>query len=335
MKKNLFFLMAIICTGHASFAKIWRVNNTGVPADFTTAQAANDNASVVNGDTVHFESSATNYGGLTLSKQLVIIGSGYFLGSVATNSNPDLQANTAASTVTTLWITSGGSGSVIMGMTATSTVNIGYGGGGINNVLLRRNRFLFAPTFYTSTNIQLIQCYMDGGTLGNSGNATNILLANNIINGYIGFDANASGTFQNNIFGFLPSYTLIMTSFTLRSNIDIAAGVVLTTCIVENNIGNGTQFGTLNGNQANVNMATVFLGYPAIGSNSTDGRYQLLNPGPAIGTGFGGVDCGAYGNTTAYIKSGMPDAPSIYKLSAPSIVNSNLLNVTLSTKINQ
>ena len=40
MKKNLIFLMLILFTFNASFAKIWRVNNTGVPTDFTTAQAA-------------------------------------------------------------------------------------------------------------------------------------------------------------------------------------------------------------------------------------------------------------------------------------------------------
>ena len=333
MKKN-FFLFALAtmfcCT---SFAKIWRVNNTGIPADFTTAQSANDNASVVNGDTLHFEASSTNYGGLTLSKQLVIIGNGYFLGSSITNSNPDLQANTSISSVTTLWISTGGSGSVIMGMTATSTVNIGYGGGGVNNILLRRNHFSSAPTFYTSNNIQMLGCFIDGGTLGNSGNASNLFIANNIITGYISFDGNANGTFQNNIIG--PSYSCLFTSFTLRNNINMGSGMTLTTCIVENNIGNATQFGTLNGNQSNVNMANVFIGYPTIGLYSTDGRYKLQNPGPAIGAGVGGVDCGAFGNSTPYINAGMPDVPSIYKLVVPAVVNNNNLNILLSTKINQ
>lgn len=58
--------MIIIMTANISFAKIWRVNNTGVPADFTTAQLANDNASVANGDTIHIEPSGTSYGSLCL-----------------------------------------------------------------------------------------------------------------------------------------------------------------------------------------------------------------------------------------------------------------------------
>ena len=55
-------------------AKIWRVNNTGVPADFTTAQAAINSVSVVNGDTIHLEASGASYGSMNITKQLVIIG---------------------------------------------------------------------------------------------------------------------------------------------------------------------------------------------------------------------------------------------------------------------
>jgi hypothetical protein len=335
MKKNLLFLLLIMFSCHISFAKIWRVNNTGVPADFTTAQAAHDNAGVVNGDTIHFEPSGTYYGDLSLSKRLVIIGNGYFLGSLATNSNPDLQANPATSTIGTLYITSGGSNSVIMGMTF-SVVYIGFSSQ-VNNLLFRRNRVTSSLNFYTggSTNVQVMQCYIDGAVSQVSSH-TNVLLANNIIVQGVNFDSDDNGTFQNNIVHATGiAYGSSFTNFTLRSNIMVAGSIILNTCLIENNLGSSTQFGTATGNQSNIDMSTVFTGYPTIGINSYDGRYVLKAGSPAIGAGFGSVDCGAYGNTPAYVKSGMPDVPSIYKLSVPPIVTNNVLSVTVSTKINQ
>ena len=334
MKKNLIFLMLGLLAVNISFAKIWRVNNTGVPADFTTAQAANDAGTVANGDTIHFEPSGTTYGNLLLNKRLVIIGNGYFLGSVLTNSNPDLQANTATSIIDNLYVQGGGSSSVIMGMTFT-TVYIGWLTP-VNNLLFRRNRVTSVLSFYTAgtTNVQIMQCYFDG-SIGQSGSHTNVMIANNIIIQGVTFDADDNGTFQNNILHATGiAYASSFQNFTLRSNILLAGSISLTTCLVEFNLANATQFGTASGNQQNVDMSTAFAGYPTIGSNSYDGRYILKAGSPAIAAGYGSVDCGAYGNTPTYVKSGMPDVPSIYKLSVPPIVTNNVLSVIVSTKIN-
>jgi hypothetical protein len=334
MKKNLTFLLLAMFAVNVSFAKIWRVNNTGVPADFTTAQAANDAASVANGDTVHFEPSGTYYGDLSLTKRLVIIGNGYFLGSTATNSNPDLQANTAISNIGTLYAYAGASNSVIMGMTF-SVVYIGFASP-VNNFLFRRNRVTSSLNFYNggSTNVQVMQCYIDG-LVSQVSSHTNVLLANNIIIQGVNFDGDDNGTFQNNILHATgAAYGSSFTGFTLRSNIMLAGSIGLTTCLVESNLGNSTQFGTATGNQQNIDMSTVFIGYPTIGTTSYDGRYVLKAGSPAIASGYGSVDCGAYGNTPAYVKSGIPDVPSIYKLSVPPIVTNNTLSVIVSTKIN-
>ena len=78
MKKLFLLLATIMLVRNDSFAKIWRVNNNlGINADFTTLQAAHDGAAA--GDTLYLESSPTNYGGLSSSKRLVIIGTGYLL----------------------------------------------------------------------------------------------------------------------------------------------------------------------------------------------------------------------------------------------------------------
>ena len=70
--KTLILVVLAIFAFNCSFAKIWRVNNNpGIVADFTTAQAANDNGGVNLGDTIHLEPSATSYGTLTTTKRLV------------------------------------------------------------------------------------------------------------------------------------------------------------------------------------------------------------------------------------------------------------------------
>ena len=333
MKKNLIFLMLGMLAVNNSFAKIWRVNNTGVPADFTTPQQANDAGTVANGDTIHIEASGTSYGNLSLTKRLIIIGNGYFLGSLSNNSNPDLQANPASSYIGDIYIYSGGSSSVIMGMTF-SNAYIGYSTP-VNNLLFRRNRVLTVLYFYNggSTNVQILQCYIDGAVSQTSAH-NNVLLANNIIGQGVNFDGNDDGTFQNNVFHTAGAYTSSFTGFTLRSNIIVSGTIALTTCTTEFNLGSSTQFGTATGNQNNINMANVFTEYPTLSTSTYDLRYTLKAGSPAIGAGYGSVDCGAYGNTTPYVKSGMPDVPSIYKLSVPPIVTNNVLSVIVSTKIN-
>ena len=90
MKKMIFLLILVIFCLNANYlhATKWRVNNSGIPADFTTASQMMNSASVLNGDTVYFEGSMNAYGSLTITKRLVIIGPGYFLGE-----NDSTQAN--------------------------------------------------------------------------------------------------------------------------------------------------------------------------------------------------------------------------------------------------
>ncbi len=79
------------------------------------------------------------------------------------------------------------------------------------------------------------------------------------------------------------------------------------------------QFGIENGNQSNVDMTTVFVGEEG---NSTDGQYQLKQGSPAIGAGYDGEDCGAFGGATPYILSGLPAIPAIYFFISPAVGSS-------------
>src|SRR6476646_6625357 len=115
--KSLAFLILFAIAGLTSQAKIWRINNTpGVSADFISPQAALSSPSVVNGDTLHLEGSASAYSQFTLDKRLVIIGTGYFISGP--DANTGLQANPYTSTFNggAIILDSTASGSVIMGI---------------------------------------------------------------------------------------------------------------------------------------------------------------------------------------------------------------------------
>jgi hypothetical protein len=105
-----------------------------------------------------------------------------------------------------------------------------------------------------------------------------------------------------------------------------------------NNIAGGTQFGNTNGNQQNVDMATVFVGSGA--GISTDGAWKLKAGSPAIGAGYGStpgtpIDCGIYGGGFPYVLSGIPPIPSIYFFeNQPVGSNTDPIDVSIKAKSN-
>ncbi len=344
MKKYLLLLISSILLMINASAKIWRVNNTGVPADFTTAQTAHNSASVVNGDTLHIEASGASYGSLTITKQLIIIGNGYLLGTLGANANPDLQANPATSLFATVLFNTGSNGSVLEGVSLTSTLTVTNG---VSNIIIRRNR-LANVTLGLCSNVQVSQNYIDNTTnasIGGDGNpATNLQINNNVISNAISLGATSNGDFMNNIMSSASSFGASnLTGFRVWNNICVNTHTVnMTSCDSRSNIGNSTQFGTLNGNQSSVTMSTVFEDHlntnPAF---SEDSRWQLKAGSTAIGAAWNGTttsgDCGVFGNSAtgiSYVLSGISNVPSIYKLAAPATTTSNTLNITISTRTN-
>jgi hypothetical protein len=319
MKTKMFWLVPLMVTViclQSSYATKWRVNNSGVPADFASMQAANDATLVLAGDTVYLESSSVSYGALTTSKKLIVIGPGYFLGE-----NDSTQANVAPAMIGICTFNPGADGSVYMGV---SFVDIMYVNA--SNILLKR---VSASTIYITNNASNIMItgsfiyslYIYSGS-------QNIIITNNIFSstqlyGYaINMNSGSSGTITNNIF------QTNMTVFDCIFRNNIATGVgspynafTEANSTVQNNIGADLQFPTGSGNQQNVIMTDVFLL-----TGSTDGRWRLKSGSPAIGAGFGGVDCGAYGGGTPYMLSGLPNVPAIWLLDV------NGLNVTVKAK---
>lgn len=340
MKKYLLLLVSIFLLAINASAKIWRVNNTGVPADFTTAQAANNGGSVLNGDTLHFEPSGLSYGNLFLTKGLVLIGNGFFLGTAAANSNPDLQANTGSSKIDNLYYQAGSDNSVVEGMFIIGFAYISYGGAQISNILFRRNYVGSQLSMGYCNNVQISQNYLPVIYSISSGAATNLSINNNILISGVSFDADDNGTFQNNVMHVQgQNYVSSFTGFTIRNNIAVSDYFNIGSSTVENNVSwtNGALGNGLNGNIVIADMTTVFEDLPNTSNSfSQDSRFQVKAASPAKTNGTGGGECGIFGiqNGTPYALSGISNVPSIYKLTAPATVTANTLNITISTKTN-
>ena len=344
MKKLSILIAVLTIVSNAAFAKIWRVNNNpGVNANFTTLQAAHDGAA--SGDSIYVESSATSYGSLNSSKKLVIIGTGYFLGS-----NQGLQAFTLPSIVGSISLNNGAEGSIIDGLALNgSSISLN----GVNNVIIRRNWISseyggnvdgFTGIVYINSGASNIFITQNFALQVNSNAAsTGILISNNYIgfsayygdgatNSCIDLSAATVAIIKNNIF---RRGTVLAYNSNITNNVMFAGFLGGSGNLISNNIGNGTQFGTENGNKSNVDMATVFEL-----TGSTDAAWKLKAGSPAIGAGYGStnqnpINCGMFGGSTPYVLSGIPAIPSIYFFAnQPVGSNSDPIDVQIKVKSN-
>ncbi|MCK9616832.1 MAG: hypothetical protein M0R21_03250 [Lentimicrobiaceae bacterium] len=309
MKKNIpLLLLVLLGLNTMIYAAKWRVNNiSGVNADFTTAQAVNDSSSVLTGDTVYFEGSLNSYGDLTLSKRLVIIGPGYFLGE-----NDSTQANLLPAILGTVVINPGAENSVITGMT-TSTFYVRC-----NNILLKRDNLgqTNIGDAGAASNIFILQCWIYRVYITTG--SQNVIIKNNIFFNAGAWDWNvqnedgSAALYINNIF----QTNCFFHDCEIRNNIftgpcgTAREGIELNgSCITTNNISACGSLPAGSGNQTSIDMTTVF-----VYTGSSDGQYRLLPGSPAIGAGYDGVDCGVFGGSNSYVLSGLPTVPAIWKL---------------------
>ena len=337
------FVLALATTLTGQAQTIRRVNNSGAaPAGvniYTTLQAAHDAASA--NDIIYLEPTSISYGNLVCIRPLTIIGNGYFLGQ-----NPGLQLDNREAWIGDIFFNAGSSGSRITGCVIQSN----YLAILTSNIALERNRISVAiyigynPQTGVSTtvsNVLLRQNYVTAGiTMITSGASTitGVLISNNIITSNItGVAPNIGNVLiSSNVIGDLVgNYTgnmLNVDNAVIKNNIMTYSGPNLTFTprnnAYSNNIGGGSQFGTANGNQQNITPSAIFVG----GTASTDGAFQLRTASPALGTGEGGIDVGAFGGATPYRIAGIPNVPTIYQYG--QAVSGNTLNATMSTRSN-
>jgi hypothetical protein len=294
----------------ALHANKWRVNNiVGLYANYTNPQLAHDATEVLAGDTLYIEGSAASYGDLTLTKQLVLIGPGYFLAE-----NDSTQANWLSATLSSLTVAPGAENSVITGMTVSNTTYLQC-----NSLLLKRNylNMVYIGGTGIGSNIFLQQSYLK--SLRAYAGCQNLTITNNFFSSYAAWgyclqmDDGTSGIVNNNIF----NTNVFIYNCEIRNNIHTAPGGTARegfsyygSCVVSNNI-SATIISPCddNGNQCYIDMNAVF-----VYAGSSDGQFKLKPGSPAIGAGYGGVDCGIFGGNDPYVLSGIPTVPAIWLL---------------------
>lgn len=347
MKKIFTFCTLLFFVSQNANAKIWRVNNnTGVQADFTQASTAAASGSVNAGDTLYLESSATQYNGFSLTKKLIIIGTGYFLTDAA---NTKTQWNTSSAYIGSVNFNAGSAGSVLSGL-KTDGIYLSD-----SLITIERCYITYYISFGNNPNSYadhdtLRQCFNPIYPLVSqtpTASAKGLMIYNNIL-ADINFSSNMANTTAyviNNIF--------------LGNNSQVSEN-----CVFQNNIFEGANFGVYgasnyfshnifnnsstnnnvaigNNNQFSVTLTSVFAASnynystPPTGF-SHDGQFQLAASSPAINAGdINGVtvDCGAFGGPAPYVLSGMPHIPSIYSLTVPAQVNNGTasMNISLSS----
>lgn len=342
--KSLFLIVPLfVLSGYTAQAKIWRINNTpGVAADFNNYSTAIASALVNNDDTLHLEASVTGYSVGLLSKRLVVIGTGYFLGGAG--SNPGLQASTNGAFI---------SGAISFDSLSTGSRFLGVHINGdlwldprADNITFERCRFnsiswntQAASTANRAQNIVFNKCYFNGASPATLFYYDNLQITNCMVNSTISFTgANiGSALMRNNIFRGSAQLNFSNTYFANNIILDIVPGNFNPlSSTIKNNIAENNLLPAGSGNQNNITEATIFIN--PVGA-STDGQWQLAAGSPAVGAGetVGGItpDCGPFGTADPYRLSGIPPVPTIYSLTVPANIGvGQPLNITVSTRSN-
>lgn len=330
MKKrvlSVFMMAAILMQAGIVQAKVWRINNaTGVSADFKEVSTAIANNFVTPGDTLYIEGSAANYNSITLTKKLVLIGSGYLLSG--TGANTGLQAMGMSTKIASVLIDSLASGSTFMGLSSPI-----YLYASVDDVTITRcegNITVYTPIANSKiANLIINKC------IGHSDlsltTVENIKITNCIFINAFTLNRVINGLVRNNIF---VSTATIANSY-VSNNIFLNTLNISTSTVKYNIASMANTLPAGNNNQNGISATVLFEN-----TGSFDGKYQLKAGSPAIGAGepIGGItpDAGAFGTADPYRLSGIPPIPTIYSLTVPPSIpaSATSMDITFSTRSN-
>jgi hypothetical protein len=323
MKTSLLSILCLFLSVQSLFAKTWRVNNqSGINANFSSIGAAVGSSTVLAGDTLYIEGTATNYQFTTINKRLVFIGPGYFLSDVG--SNAGLQFNGQSAKVN-IAIDSLASGSEFYGLSGSIYMNTNA-----DNLKFIRCNINFNPNNVIANSkaseIEFRQCYISVSFVQT---LENIKITNCIINN-LQLSSVINGLLRNNT---VPGPCTINNSYV--SNNIFLSSLTLTNCSVKNNLSNANNLPAGNNNKVSIPATNII-----VNTGSSDGKYMLTDTSPAKSAGetINGEtpDAGAFGTGDPYRLSGIPPIPTIYALQAPSSVpaTATVMTVTISTRSN-
>jgi hypothetical protein len=318
MKKYTTFLtiLCLLFAGTAFSQNHWRVNNAfGVDADFDNIPAAVDSASA--GDIIYIEGTNIPYStNFNIEKPLTLIGPGYFLAS-----NDSTQANVSTAIISgTINLLPGSEGLYMAGLTINANLRISA-----SNLIIERNNISTLQMGYSTDigNVVIRQNYIY--SIYDNNYYTSAVIKNNIVVQRISNSFRANWLIYNNtVYGSQTGTMIEVYNSSVKNNIVInTQGAASYDCIdtdpmrnnnIEFNVCNKVPYNQpeLENNIWDADPALVFI---LDGNNET--MLYLLEGSPAIGYGENGQDCGAYGDLTPYILSGMPPVPHIFKANVP------------------
>lgn len=371
-------LVVVICfNAHAVVRTV--SNDPTRPAQFTTTTGGGNasfiaahNASAP-GDTIYVYGTPFDYGNLTISKRLVVIGAGY-------GPNNQFGQPTRAGTIS--FFRDGStdpSGSVFTGF-QVGTINC-TGTLAANNITIFRNRITSSIyTYLNASNLgtgwviynNIVGTIYGGASSRTSTSSTNILIANNIITGSISsFNTNTLVIDHNVFLGSGNLYylwnALVTNNIFVRSSGNIFSNEVVFCTFnknisLQNTIGTASQYSPTNifeatwigsgggSNSGSGNLVGVnpqFVNVPNNDSYDATYNYRLQagSPGKAPFS-TDGTDAGIYGGTYPFPSGGTPGSgfdtspmPPIPQVTAVNIQNATIapngtLNVQVQGRVN-
>jgi hypothetical protein len=322
MKKFISFsvLILFIC---CAYATIWQVNNNAsFNADFTQINSAVASTQVSNGDTLYVYGSLTDYSNTIVTKQLTVIGPGYFL-----SENTGLQNSNLSSSIASLTFQTGSEGSVVSGMSVTSNLYVYTSDISIINCYASSVRITAGNNFFKG-------CYFNykGGyssTTVDVATAPNTIITNCFFGGNNGFSAlnvatTSSATVSNCVIrGDVTLRNTEMYNCIMYKDPGYSLNVNLISGNVHHNIFmliSGYDWGTVISDATNLlNVADQIF----VTNGTTDGKYQLEDypANPALDAGIFDDECGLFGGSDPYKLSGIPDIPTIFEFTLHSSGN--------------
>lgn len=365
---NITVLCAVFLFSTLADAQTWRINNQsnydgttnfgenygGTPSFpvFKEIDQAVEYPNVVDGDTLHIEGSTATYLPTTITKQLVIIGPGYFL-----TENPDVSNNTHDAKLSRIDFNSGSESSQIIGMNIVPDGSNFYGTiyVNVNGVTIKRCRITRNIKFATELiDVYILQNFFPSAYTTNAlvDNGSNFFVApqeiifnNNICQKKLiwvrtGFWEGEITECRNNVFdGPVDELNLEFNTGSFQNNIVRAAGV---SAILNGGTNNNVQYnsvsntGLFSGTTGNLwvpSMAALF-----VTDDTTDGNYQLQSDSVFNEAGSDGADRGAFGGvvvTNRYNLSGLGAIPVVYEVTTTGVSEAGTgLPVTIKARTN-
>lgn len=292
-------------------------NKINSPGQYTDLQAAIDAAS--DGDTIYVSGSETNYGSITLVKRLTLFGAGYKPDKELPLSSKIGSISFSEDALNFL----SSDGSKIIGFEIQGSIYAN----GFDDIEIRRN-YCYASADYAPIGLSpnssgwiIENNLIDRDRFGRSinvGNASSLIINNNIFDGYIFSSNQPSVVITNNISLRDGDAFSSISNAVISNNIFYrAAPQGCSQSFFNNNLtyltsNDALPYGDNVGSGNLVGVDPQFVTFPPAGDLfSFDYDFHLQAGSPAIGAGTDGTDIGAYGGASPIRIGGEPSLPQI------------------------